>query len=77
MVLQILPDLKRFSRLSMLFRVLGFFVVPGSADKMGKILEAAPVKINKMKSFSADLSLAVKTGMERPGFQVKQVVSFR
>jgi hypothetical protein len=53
------------------------FVVPGSADKMGKVLEAAPVKISKMKTFSADLGLAVETGMGRPGFQIKHVISFR
>jgi hypothetical protein len=53
------------------------FVVPGSADKMGKVLDAAPVKISKMKTFSADLALAVETGMGRPGFQIKHVISFR
>jgi hypothetical protein len=66
-----------FSCLSMRLRLLHFSVVPGSADKMGTILEAAPVKITKMMSFSADFSLAAKTGMERPGFQMKKIVSFR
>jgi hypothetical protein len=53
----------------------------GAVDKMGKILgPAAPaLKVGKRSAtaFSVDMSLEIKSGMERPGFVPKHSVSFR
>jgi hypothetical protein len=64
----------------LMFVVNHLIAVPASVDRMGKILgPAAPVKIAKksVPQFSVDLSVAVKTGMERPGYVPKHSVSFR